>query len=156
MSQQTLLKEIMALQVLSREQLLERYSQLFNGERPATTHKVFLWRRLAYRMQELAYGGLSEQAQTRLKELTQQYDPVNNKALRPPSKIAKKSRKGTHRDRRLPIPGTVIVKNYKGTQIQVKVLENGFEFDGKTYLTLSGIARQITGDHWNGFMFFRL
>ncbi len=156
MSQQTLLKEIMDLQALSREQLLERYSQLFNGEMPATTHKVFLWRRLAYRMQELAYGGLSEQAQTRLKELTQQYDPVNNKALRPPSKVTKTSRKRTHRDRRLPIPGTVIVKNYKGTDLHVKVLEKGFEYNGRVYSSLSAVATDITGDHWSGFKFFRL
>ncbi len=156
MSDPGLLKEIMALQGLSREQLIERYAKLFQGEKPATTHKTFLWRRIAHRMQELVYGGLSDQAQDRLKAMIQEYDPVNNKTLRPPSKFSKQSRRRPMRDRRVPIPGTVIVKNYKGTDLQVTVLEQGFEYHGRVYPTLSAIATDITGDHWNGFTFFRL
>ena len=82
------------------------------------------------------------------------YDPINNKTLRPDKPapclpvIAK--------DKRLPIPGTVITKEYKDTKHQVKVLEKGFEYNGKIYKTLSAIAKEITGAHWNGYLFFNL
>ena len=95
--------------------------------------------------------GLSDKAKTRLDEFIKAYDPINNKALR---------QNGTGevriRDRRLPIPGTVISKVYKGTIVEVKVLDKGFEYDGKAYRSLSAIAGAVTGQHWNGYLFFGL
>jgi len=150
----SLLSEIMALKALSAKELKEKYEALFNGERPASTYKVYLWRQIAYRMQEMAYGGLSEEAQGKIKELVQEYDPINNKTLRPEKSPQEKKR--STRDRRLPIPGTFLVKEYKGKAIQVKVLEKGFEYEGAIYKTLSKVAKVVTGSHWNGYVFFGL
>ena len=57
-------------------------------------------------------------------------------------------------DRRLPIPGSIITKNYKGTKLEVKVLVNCFEYNRKIYKTISAVASDITGQHWNGYIFF--
>ena len=94
---------------------------------------------------------LSDEAKTSLDEFIKAYDPINNKALRQNGTGETKIR-----DRRLPIPGTVISKVYKGTIIDVKVLDKGFEYDGKAYRTLSAIAGAVTGQHWNGYLFFGL
>jgi hypothetical protein len=99
-------------------------------------------------------AGLSAEAKTRLGQFIKAYDPINNKALR--QNGAGDASKGRIRDRRLPIPGTVISKVYKGTVIDVKVLDKGFEYDGKAYRTLSAIAAAVTGQHWNGYLFFGL
>ena len=60
------------------------------------------------------------------------------------------------RDKRLPIPGTVIYKKYKGQDIHVKVLDKGFEYKDKYYRSLTAITFELTGAHWNGFSFFNL
>ena len=99
-------------------------------------------------------SGLSNEAKTRLDQFIKAYDPINNKALR--QNGASQAAKDRIRDRRLPIPGTVISKVYKGTVIDVKVLDKGFEYAGKPYRTLSAIAGAVTGQHWNGYLFFGL
>jgi hypothetical protein len=101
-----------------------------------------------------ATTGLSDDAKARLDQFIKAYDPINNKALR--QNGAGDASKGRVRDRRLPIPGTVISKGYKGTVIDVKVLDKGFEYAGKPYRTLSAIAGAVTGQHWNGYLFFGL
>ncbi len=111
-------------------------------------------RKTAFEAQEQAHGGLSDAAKDRLNEFITAYDPINNKALR--QNGADQASKGRIRDRRLPIPGTVISKVYKGTVINVKVLDKGFEYDGTVYRSLSSIAGSITGQHWNGYLFFGL
>jgi len=73
--------------------------------------------------------------------------------LRPQKSSDKEKSNG--RDRRLPIPGAIIRKEYKGRILEVKVLEKGFDYEGKVYLTLSAVAQEITGAHWNGFLFFK-
>nr|NIM18730.1 DUF2924 domain-containing protein [Candidatus Latescibacterota bacterium]NIM64471.1 DUF2924 domain-containing protein [Candidatus Latescibacterota bacterium]NIO00624.1 DUF2924 domain-containing protein [Candidatus Latescibacterota bacterium]NIO27025.1 DUF2924 domain-containing protein [Candidatus Latescibacterota bacterium]NIO54550.1 DUF2924 domain-containing protein [Candidatus Latescibacterota bacterium] len=55
-----------------------------------------------------------------------------------------------------PAPGTILTREYRGEVHQVIVLEKGFEYDGKVYRSLSGIARAITGTQWNGYLFFGL
>jgi len=83
--------------------------------------------------------------------------PVNNKAIRPKVSVETHARtKARGRDVRLPIPGTIITKNYKEMKIEVKVLEKGFEYGGKVYKNLTAIADKITGAHWNGYCFFNL
>jgi Protein of unknown function (DUF2924) len=59
-------------------------------------------------------------------------------------------------DSRLPMPGSVIVKEYRGKTLVVRVLDNGFEHDGRRFASLSAIAKEITGTKWNGFLFFGL
>ena len=59
-------------------------------------------------------------------------------------------------DDRLPPPGSIITRPYKGRDLQVRVLAAGLEYDGKVYPSLSAVAKAITGSHCNGFLFFRL
>ena len=59
-------------------------------------------------------------------------------------------------DTRLPVPGTVLTRPYKGRQIRVQVLANGFEFEGEVFRSLSAVAKKITGGHCNGYLFFGL
>jgi hypothetical protein len=149
---ETQLGEIMALKQVALDELSVRYAELF-GQKPVSNNKVFLWRKIAHRLQELEHGALSMAAQSRIQTLIQQFDPINNKALRPKSSKDTQPKK---RDMRLPIPGTVITKNYKGENLEVRVLDKGFEYKGKTYKSLTSIAKEVTGAHWNGFLFFNL
>ena len=64
------------------------------------------------------------------------------------------SRASGSRDPRLPLPGTLLAREFQGRDIVVKVLDNGFEFDGRRYKSLSAIAKEVTGSKWNGFLFF--
>ena len=155
--QDAVLNKVLSLQSLSLTELRQQHSQLFPDEKSAPANKAYLQRRLAYRLQEFAFGGLSRKAEERLQQLVQQHDPINRK----PSEPAPASQEGAPkprplRDRRLPIPGTILTKTYKGTQCQVRVLAKGFEFQGKTYRSLTAIAKVITGMHWNGYLFFGL
>jgi hypothetical protein len=78
---------------------------------------------------------------------------VNNVALKPQVATSGFLPK---RDRRLPLPGTIITKDYKGAKVQITALGKGFEYNGKIYKSLTAIAKEITGAHWNGFLFFNL
>ncbi len=60
------------------------------------------------------------------------------------------------RDKRIPPPGTVLLRRYKGQAITVEVLANGFEWEGRQYRSLSAVAKEVTGSHWNGIRFFGL
>jgi len=148
-----ILARILALKTASLAELQNEYSTLFGGKKAPSNNKTYLWQRIAYRIQELAYGSLPEDAQNKAKELAQEYDPINNKTLRPDKGAEKRC---VLRDRRLPLPGTIITKNYKGTDIRVKILEKGFEYNGKIYRTLTAIAKEVTGSHWNGYLFLNL
>ena len=147
----TILEQIMALKNASLPELQKKYSELFAGKKMPPNNKTFLWQKIAYRIQELEYGGLQEEARNKAKELAKEYDPINNKALRPD--VAKRC---FSRDQRLPIPGTVITKEYKGIALEVKILDKGFEYNCKTYKSLTAIAKEITGCHWNGYLFFNM
>lgn len=105
----------------------------------------------AYKSQEPVYGALSDKVREKIDELIKVYDPINKTLVKSDS-----GKTATGRDSRLPMPGTLIMKTYKGQKIWVKVLENGFEYQGQIYKNLSSIATTITGDHWNGFIFFGL
>lgn len=145
--------QIMLLKDRTLEELRSKYEEMFNGEKTTSNNKVFLWRKIAWRLQEIEYGGLDAQTKGKINELIKDYDPINNKILRPqPSGGREKSK---DRDTRLPIPGAIIRKEYKGQLLEVKVLEKGFEFQDKHYKTLSAIAKAVTGDHWNGYLFFK-
>ena len=152
---ETTLDQIMTLKTSSLEELKVKYVELFQDEPPSSNNKVYIWRKLAYKLQEIEHGGLSEATQGRINELIEKYDPVNNQTLRPKETPHKGKKKGLSRDRRLPIPGTIIKKEYKGRMLEVKVLEKGFEYEGKTYRTLSAVASALTGAHWNGYLFFK-
>ncbi len=141
--------QIEALKTTGMAELLERYKQLFGDETASSGNRIFLIRQLAYRIQEQASGGLSTAAKDSIREMILAYDPINKTSIKT---ISGKTAAG--RDARLPMPGSFIIKTYKGNRIEVKVLENGFEYQGALYNNLSAVAKAITGAHWNGFIFF--
>ena len=155
--QENLLTKIMNLKDASLEELKKKFAELFDGRPAPSNNKTYLWKKIAYKLQELEYGGLPTETQGKIQELIQKYDPVNNKAVRPEDTTQDQSKKpNLRRDKRLPIPGTVITKEYKGIKLQVKILESGFEYNSKVYKTLTAIAKEVTGAHWNGYLFFNL
>jgi hypothetical protein len=151
--------EVATLQEMSTGELAKRYAEVF-GEQAGSRHKAYLIRRIAWRMQALAEGDLSERARQRAKELANDADV----RVTPPKShpVAKASRSGpcvnasVASDSRLPVPGGAIVRKYKGRQIRVVVRKDGFELDGQRYKSLSGVAKAITGSHCNGFRLFGL
>ncbi len=153
----TILGKLMALQRSSLAELRTQYATLFPGERPPTANKTFLQRCIAYRLQEQAFGGLSEPAQAQLRTLMATHDPINRPAKNPvPPATPEAPRQRPLRDRRLPMPGTVLTKIYKGVRLQVTVLERGFQYGHTVYRSLTAIAKAVTGRHWNGYLFFGL
>ena len=146
--------QIAKLQTLKVDELRVEYERVF-GEQARSRNKTWLWRRVAWRIQELAYGGLSERAKRRLEELM----PDAELALRtPPGRLQQTRDDAVHqtRDPRLPRPGTVLLKTYKGQRVVVEVLHDGFSYEGQVFRSLSSVARAITGTQWNGWAFFGL
>lgn len=153
---ETKLSRIMALKGRSLSELKATYEELFDCKKAPSSNKVYLWRKIAYKMQEIDCGGLSTKAENKIQEFIQKYDPINNKTLRPDTPAVNDPAKRPKRDKRLPIPGTIITKEYKGRVVQVKFLESGYEYSNKKYKSLSSIAKEVTGAHWNGYLFFGL
>lgn len=149
----SLIEQIMTLKGASLEELKVKCAELSGQEAPCSNNKIFLWRKIAYRLQEIEYGGLPSKTQNRIGELIEKYDPVNNKMLRPQHTPGKNKASG--RDTRLPIPGAIIRKEYKGQVLEINVLEKGFEYQNQIYRTLSAVAKAVTGAHWNGHLFFK-
>jgi hypothetical protein len=147
--------EIESLRNQKTKQLRERYRELF-GEESRSANRTYLFRRVAWRLQARSEGDLSERARLRAAQLVADVDL----RLRPPSKfwndLQSVQLRPEVRDRRLPPIGTAIEREYRGQLITVRVMENGFEFSGKRYRSLSSISWQVTGTRWNGFNFFRL
>jgi len=157
MSENTVTK-IMELKDMSLSELRKKYEEVFEDNRKApSNNKVYLWRKIAYKLQEIEHRELSAEARGEIEKFIQKYDPVNNKALRPEIDSNNKGKKSTlSRDKRLPIPGTIITKEYKGTSLEIKILEKSFEYNNKQYRSLTAIAKEVTGAHWNGYLFFNL
>ena len=155
---QSLAKQLAGLESMSMADLKRKYLELF-GDETKTGNRTWLVRRIAWRLQANVYGGLSERARQRAAELANESDL----RLSPPKVTASKggapTAVGTIRldtESRTPLPGTILVRKYKGRDLQVKVLENGFEYQGDVYKSLSAVAKHITGSHCNGFLFFKL
>ena len=152
-------RELCNLELMKAVQLKKRYEQLF-GEPCHSCNKTYLVRRIAWRLQANAEGGLSERAKRRIEELADDAEirltPPKNTKPKVSTVGSKSPFLATGRDKRLPAPGNCIQRVYKDRIIQVIVLADGFEFDGKKYKSLSAIAKSITGSHVNGFHFFQL
>jgi hypothetical protein len=147
-------RDIEALYKLTITALRAKYAELF-GEPSRSSNRDHLFRRVAWRLQAMAAGDLSEQARERARELARDADL----RLRAPAAFwqeLEQKRKNVPRDPRIPPAGTELTREYKGHQVRVMVLEAGFEYRGKQYESLSAIASQVTGTRWNGFAFFRL
>ncbi len=154
MTKESIPVQIARLQKMSVAELRAEWKRLYDGEEPRVSNRVWLWKRLAWRVQEMEYGGLSDASLKRLEELM----PTAELALRnPPGK--KQPPPATVepvRDKRIPPPGTVLLRKYKDQAITVEVLANGFEWDGRQYRSLSAVAKEVTGSHLNGVAFFHL
>ena len=143
------------LRHMTTAQLRLKYQELF-GQASHSNHKDYLFRRVAWRMQALAEGGLSERARLFAQQITQDADlrlcPPNKLLQAQPLRVAAP----LPADPRLPAPGTLLVKRYKKDTITVTVLEHGFKYGERIYKSLSAIARAVTGTQWNGYSFFGL
>lgn len=155
-------KGLAELQRMSVAELSQRHLELF-GEEPRCRHRQHLVREIASKFQEAQEGGLPEDlkqyALAIARNCTLRIRIADNAARRRNGQslddTLTASVVSTH-DRRLPIPGSLLIKDFKGQTYVVKVLDEGFEFEGKRYRSLSAIAGEITGTKWNGYLFFGL
>jgi hypothetical protein len=140
-------------------QIKWKYARVF-GEETRAGNKTWLVKRIIWRMQAQAEGDLSERARQRAAELAQDADL----RLSPPRVtkdapgLAGRNGKANHReptDHRLPLPGTILTRWYKGKTLSIQVLRHGFEYEGQVYKSLSATAKAITGSHTSGYFFFR-
>ena len=145
-------REIDHLRHKTVAELKVRYLELF-GEASRSNHKQFLIRRVAWRIQALTEGDLSERARERALSLARDADL---RLRAPQDSLSMATTAGPHRDARLPAPGTVLRRAFRDQNIMVQVLEKGFQYDGIVYPSLSAVARHVSGTQWNGFSFFRL
>lgn len=134
----TVVSQIDALQRLTMAQLRERWSDLFGNE-PPRAGRAYLLRRLAYRIQELRFGGLSAEVRQELAKArhsqTERPGPSQKTGLQ---------------------PGTRLLRDWHDERYEVVVQQSGFLYNGQMYKSLSGVARAITGSNWDGYRFFGL
>jgi hypothetical protein len=135
------LAQLGALKTAPVGALKQKWRELFETE-PPPYNRRFLENRLAYRIQELAYGGLTAETIERLDALAHELEGKPGKR-----------RRGLERR---PTAGTRLIRTWKGVEHSVTVRTEGFEYRGKPYGSLSAIVRQITGTRWNGLVFFGL
>ena len=136
------LGRLAALKTAATPALKQQWRELF-GTEPPPYNRRFLESRLAYRIQELAYGGLKPETLARLEALGEQLDG---------GKVAVRRMRGDDK----PIAGTQLIREYQGVEHVVTVTRAGYEYRGQPYQSLSAIARAITGTRWNGRVFFGL
>jgi hypothetical protein len=134
--------QIASLKKADTPALKARWRELFGAE-PPPYNRRFLESRLAYRLQELAYGGLPDDAIARLAAL-------GTEAGAGRAKGGKKA----NIDR--PVSGTRLIREWKAVEHQITVRDADFEYQGRPFKSLSAIARAITGTRWNGLVFFGL
>jgi hypothetical protein len=135
----TVLAQIAALKTRSASELRDMWRELFHREAPVLGRR-YLEDRIAYRVQELHFGGLSDRTRRKLDALADQLDP---KAAR-------------RRDPGRLLPGTELRRQWQGVEHVVRVREQDFEYQGRPYKSLSAVAREIAGSRWNGWLFFGL
>jgi hypothetical protein len=137
-----ILARLAALKTMSVNDLKAEWQILFDTPAPNNSRN-FLESRLAYRIQELTFGGPDKQTRRLLDLLA---DEVNGTL----------TRKARIADPRNPVVGTKLIREWEGIPHTVTVLKEGFECGGKRYKSLSAVARTITGTQWNGYRFFGL
>lgn len=155
-------RELALLERMSVKELKAKYAEVF-GDETRTGNRVWLVRRIAWRIQANAMGGLSERAFKRAAELSNESDlrtmppklpDIVKHSMDTPMTITQTI--AFSEDNRVPLPGTMLSRQYKGRTIYVRVLHKGFEFEGEVYRSLSAVAKAISGTHCNGFRFFQL
>jgi hypothetical protein len=153
--------EIEDLRKMKMGALRAKYREVF-GEESRSSSRQFLFRRVAWRLQALAEGDLSERARQRALEIA---DDADFRIRAPEGFFAEPGAEGTARalgragvgkDQRVPCPGTLLTRQFENRRIVVTVLADGFEYQSQRYRSLSAIAREVTGTRWNGLLFFGL
>ena len=139
---QTLLVRIAGLKTTPTADLKSQWRELF-GKEPPPYSRTYLQSRLAYRIQELSLGGLRPQTIAHLEALGEALDGGKPEKRKVPAA------------NRL-ITGTQLIREYQGIPHTVIVRDTDFVYEGRSYKSLSAIARAITGTRWNGLMFFGL
>jgi hypothetical protein len=156
-----LVERIEELRRLSVPVLKRKYKEVF-GEEMRSSHKQYLFRRISWQLQAQLEGGLSELAVDRAVQIA---DDADLRSVGPKGfwswpeqgpKVQTRPVSGTHRDGRLPKPGTMLTRRHKGRDVVVQVLDEGFEYQSRHYASLSAIALVATGTRWNGLLFFGL
>ena len=151
-------EQIAALQEMTGAELRERYLEVI-GRPSRSNNRQYLVKRIAWQIQANAEGGLSQRALDRIEQLAP-HAPVRWRQPLGQVEVETKVDTGlspvSGRDPRLPAPGTVISRTYKGEEHQVVVHEADFEYQGRRFKSLSKVAKEITGTNWNGYGFFKL
>lgn len=138
----SVLKRITKLQKQSEKELLKVWRTMFDAN-PEIMSRKYMIAKIAYKIQELAYGGLDAETKNKIRNCAKEV--TKEKTI-----TAKKSQKFS------PIIGTKIIKKYNDQMLEVMVVNDGFSFEGTVYKSLSAIATQITGTKWNGLKFFNV
>ena len=136
------LARLAALKDMTVRELKAEWAKLFSSDAPNNS-RPFLEQRLAYRIQELTWGGPSKPVRQLLDALADEVE-------------GKKVRKSVISDPRNPVIGTRLVREWDGAEHVITVLKDGFDWQGRRYKSLSAVARNITGTRWNGYRFFGL
>jgi hypothetical protein len=144
----TVAEEINELRALGVPELVERYAAAF-GRRPRVMHREWLWRRIAWKIQEQRFGGLTVTAKRHLDELIAGLDlPLKSERV-VRGQVARPATKD-------PVLGTSVVRIWKNQEIRATSVEGGWEHAGVVHKSLSAVAKAVTGAHWNGRAFFGL
>ena len=141
-TQDPILTRLAALKAMSVNELKTEWQALFAAPAPNNS-RTFLEGRLAYRIQELTYGGPDKQTRRLLDLLADEVEGTL-------------TRKAQIADPRNPVVGTKLIREWDGTAHTVTVLKDGFDWGGQRFKSLSAVARAITGTRWNGYRFFGL
>jgi hypothetical protein len=120
-------------------ELRQQWRGLYKTQAPRHFGRELLVRAVAYRMQELARGGLRPEPQRQLRRVALQFKETGDATMRARAELK---------------PGTRLVREWHGRSYDVLVLDDGFSWQGTRYRSLSAIARQITGTAWSGPLFF--
>lgn len=147
--------EIAGLRDLTVRQLQDRYAAL-SGRESRSFNRTYLFKKVAWLLQELHEGGLTPEARALAAELAQGAN-LRTRPQAPPALPELEQPPAAHPlDPRLPAPGTVLRKEHGGVVHEITVLDDGFEYQGTRYGSLSRIAKEITGTSWNGFLWMGL
>jgi len=133
----SLLDQIRRLRRMGLVELRKRYEKEFGEPPPKRRGARTLWREIAWKIQSDARG-----------------EPAPVVVKTPAKKKTVPRRRPQKPD--LPLPGTTITRNWRGKDLELRVLEDGFLLDGVKYRTLTAAAEAITGAHWSGALFFGL
>lgn len=140
MNSMSVIKQVAALPGMPANELKKMW-EAYHETEPPPFNRAFLVKRLAYRLQELAHGGLSEKIEKRMKRLANEKDESQEQRKRMGDQI---------------LPGTRLIREWKGVEHCCTALDKGFEYQGRKFKSLSAVANFITGTRWNGRVFWGL